>query len=273
MSAPADIRPMHTVVPPRDGRRRICASSGTTEISSTSSRGVTWPSGTARRDRRRVGGPATGRVRDGARPVPHAVRAHPHRGVPYPVFALTGMGIWLFVTGCLSPPRRARSPAPRSCARCTSRAGDPAGGDLPADRRLLIALVVLFAAMAIFGVAPSATIVALPGMFLLAVLVALGVGLWLGRRGPVPRHPARRPIHRPDRAVPLARLLSARPGPRAVSGDLLPEPGGRGPRGLPLGPPGHRPAGRAPADPARRGGRRCCRRPDGLRALRDDVRR
>jgi lipopolysaccharide transport system permease protein len=55
----------------------------------------------------------------------------------------------------------------------------PLAAIVPPVVDFLIALVVLFVAMAIYDVAPSANIVALPAVFLLAVLIAFGAGLWL----------------------------------------------------------------------------------------------
>jgi lipopolysaccharide transport system permease protein len=103
----------------------------------------------------------------------------PTDGIPYPVFALAGLSIWLFVSTCLGT---AATSTVASSALLRKvyfpRLAIPLAAIIPPVVDFLIALVVLFVAMAIFGVAPSPNIVALPGIFLLAVLVAFGAGLW-----------------------------------------------------------------------------------------------
>jgi lipopolysaccharide transport system permease protein len=104
----------------------------------------------------------------------------PTDGIPYPVFALTGMCVWLFVSGCLGS-TASSTVASSALVRKVyfPRLVIPVAAIMPPVVDVLIALVVLFVAMAIYGVAPSPNIVALPGMFVLAVLVAFGAGVWL----------------------------------------------------------------------------------------------
>ena len=104
----------------------------------------------------------------------------PTDGIPYPVFALTGMCVWLFVSGCLGS-TASSTVASSALVRKVyfPRLVIPVAAIMPPVVDFLIALVVLFVAMVIYGVAPSPNIVALPGMFVLAVLVAFGAGVWL----------------------------------------------------------------------------------------------
>jgi lipopolysaccharide transport system permease protein len=104
----------------------------------------------------------------------------PTEGIPYAVFALTGMCVWLFLSGALS----LTSSSTLSSSALVSkvyipRLAVPLAAVIPPIVDFLIALVVLMCAMAIYGVTPSANIVALPGVFLLVLAIALGAGLWL----------------------------------------------------------------------------------------------
>lgn len=104
----------------------------------------------------------------------------PTEGIPYPVFALTGMSAWLFISSSLS----LTASSTVSSASLVSkvyfpRLTVPLAAIVPPIVDFLIALLVLLVAMVIYGVTPSANIVALPLVFLLAVAIALGAGLWL----------------------------------------------------------------------------------------------
>jgi lipopolysaccharide transport system permease protein len=104
----------------------------------------------------------------------------PTDGIPYPVFALTGMSVWLFVSSSLDLPASSTVASGSLLTKVYfPRLAIPLAALVRPIVDFLIALVVLFAAMAIWGVAPSANIVALPAIFLLAVAVAFGAGLWL----------------------------------------------------------------------------------------------
>ena len=165
------------------------------------------------------------------------------------------MSIWLFVSGCLNS-TAASTVASSALVRKVyfPRLAIPLASIIPPVVDFLIALVVLFAAMAIFGVAPGPTIVALPAMFLLAVLVAFGAGLWFS--AVAVRY---RDIHH---VVPFLVQVGLFASPVLYQLDLIPEryqaiyslePDGRRARGLPLVRPRHEPARRPPADPARGG--------------------
>jgi lipopolysaccharide transport system permease protein len=96
------------------------------------------------------------------------------------VFALTGMSVWLFMSSALS----LTSSSTISSSSLVSkvyfpRLAVPLAAVIPPIVDFVIALLVLLCAMAVYGVTPSSNIVALPAVFLLAVAIALGSGLWL----------------------------------------------------------------------------------------------
>ena len=181
MSAPADNRPAHTIVPPSGwplpdlrelwGYRDLVYFLARRDI--------------AVRYRQTVIGAAWAIVQ----PVAFATVLGlfltlfgrvPTEGVPYAVFALAGMSVWLFVSGSLSSTATSTVASSALVRKVYfPRLVIPLAAIIPSIVDFLVALVVLFVAMAIFGVAPSGNIVALPGVFLLAVLVAFGAGLWL----------------------------------------------------------------------------------------------
>jgi lipopolysaccharide transport system permease protein len=104
----------------------------------------------------------------------------PTEGIPYAVFALTGMSMWLFISGSLMVTSSSTIGSSSLVSKVYfPRLAVPLAAIIPPIIDFLIALVVLLVAMVIYGVAPSPNIVALPAVFLLAVAIALGSGLWL----------------------------------------------------------------------------------------------
>jgi lipopolysaccharide transport system permease protein len=104
----------------------------------------------------------------------------PTEGIPYPVFALTGMCVWLFVSSALSLTAYSTVMSAGMVSKVYfPRLVIPVAAIIAPTVDFLIALLVLFAAMAFYGVAPSVNIVALPAVFALAVLMTFGAGLWL----------------------------------------------------------------------------------------------
>ena len=100
-------------------------------------------------------------------------------GVPYPVFALTGMVLWLYFANAMS----AASASTVASAALISkvyfpRIIIPIAAVLQPTVDFGIALVVAFAAMAVYGVEPGVQILLLPLLIPLALGVALGLGLW-----------------------------------------------------------------------------------------------
>ncbi|MEA2493667.1 MAG: lipopolysaccharide transport system permease protein [Thermoleophilaceae bacterium] len=100
-------------------------------------------------------------------------------GVPYPLFALSGLAMWLFFTKALS-----------SSAESTVNSADllskvyfpriliPLSALIAATLDFAVALVVVVIAMFLYEVPPGPEILAMPLVIALAMVVALGGGLW-----------------------------------------------------------------------------------------------
>jgi lipopolysaccharide transport system permease protein len=104
----------------------------------------------------------------------------PTAGLPFPVFALAGMTVWLFFSSTLSVVSNSTIASSSLISKVYfPRLVIPIAAVLPPIVDFLVALVVLFLAMAVYGVPPTMNLVALPATFLLAAATALGAGLWL----------------------------------------------------------------------------------------------
>jgi ABC-type polysaccharide/polyol phosphate export permease len=101
-------------------------------------------------------------------------------GIPYPLFALTGLVSWTYFSGAVS---RASTVLVGDSALITKvyfpRLAAPVGAILPplVDLGVSLPLVVLF--MFHYGVSPTWRVLAVPVWALLLVLSAAGVSLWL----------------------------------------------------------------------------------------------
>ena len=104
----------------------------------------------------------------------------PSGGVPYPIFAYAALLPWTYFAGSLG---RASSSVVGSAHLLTKvyfpRLVLPVSGVLSGLVDFGIAFVVLAGLMVFYGLAPTPALVLLPGFLLLAVLTALGFGLWL----------------------------------------------------------------------------------------------
>jgi lipopolysaccharide transport system permease protein len=104
----------------------------------------------------------------------------PSEGIPYPVFVYAGLAAWLYFSN-------AATAASESLAQYRElvtkvyfpRLLAPVAAVLPGLIDLAISLLAVGVFMAIFGVAPSVALVLLPLWLVVAVLVAVGVGVWL----------------------------------------------------------------------------------------------
>jgi lipopolysaccharide transport system permease protein len=101
-------------------------------------------------------------------------------GVPYPVFALAGLVLWMFFSMALA---RASDSAMMSRDLISKvwfpRIVIPVAATLPAALDFVIALVVVIASTLIYGVAVSPALILLPLIVPLVLLTALGFGFWL----------------------------------------------------------------------------------------------
>jgi lipopolysaccharide transport system permease protein len=100
-------------------------------------------------------------------------------GIPYPLFALAGLAMWLFFSKAL-----------QSGAESTVNSADllskiyfprvliPLSALLAATVDFLVALVVVVVALFVYGRPPGPEILALPAVIVLAMLVAFGGALW-----------------------------------------------------------------------------------------------
>jgi lipopolysaccharide transport system permease protein len=101
-------------------------------------------------------------------------------GVPYPVFAVAGLVVWMFFSLGLS---RAADSTVASANLISKvwfpRIVIPVAAVLPPTLDFLIALVVVIGAMLIYGVALSPTMLLVPLIVPLVLVTALGFGVWL----------------------------------------------------------------------------------------------
>jgi lipopolysaccharide transport system permease protein len=103
----------------------------------------------------------------------------PSQGVPYGVFALTGMTVWLFFAmGLTRVSDSAVSGAPLISKIWFPRLIIPLSAIGPAVVDVVASTFVLLVAMLLFGVIPEAKILLLPVAATVAALAALGIGLW-----------------------------------------------------------------------------------------------
>lgn len=104
----------------------------------------------------------------------------PSEGIPYPVFAYTGLLPWqLFAGGLQRSITSLVSSAPLITKVYFPRLLVPIAATFSATVDFVIAFVVLIAMAFGFGLTPTWRILAMPGFLALVLLAALGVGLWL----------------------------------------------------------------------------------------------
>ena len=104
----------------------------------------------------------------------------PSDGIPYPIFAYSALLPWSYFAGALD---RAGNSLVGSANLITKvyfpRLVIPLSAVLAGLLDFAIAFLVLIGMMLFYGITPTALVVALPFFLLLALLTALGVGLWL----------------------------------------------------------------------------------------------
>ncbi len=104
----------------------------------------------------------------------------PSGGVPYPIFAYAALLPWNYFASSLS---RSSTSVVGSAHLITKvyfpRLVIPIAGVLSGLVDFAVAFLVLIGLMAYYGVVPTPAVVLLPAFLLLAMLTALGFGLWL----------------------------------------------------------------------------------------------
>jgi lipopolysaccharide transport system permease protein len=121
-------------------------------------------------------------------------------GIPYPVYAVSGMVMWLFFSGALSGVSASTITSSSLISRVYfPRLIIPLAAVIPHLVDFAIAFVVVIGAMLVYGTAPSPLVVLLPVVTLVALTTVVGMGLWLSAL-----HVRYRDV---SQAVPFALLL------------------------------------------------------------------
>jgi lipopolysaccharide transport system permease protein len=104
----------------------------------------------------------------------------PSDGVPYPVFSYAALVPWTFFANGLTQSSNSLVGSSNLIQKVYfPRLTIPVASVMSGVVDFVIALAVLFAIMAYYGITPTAAVLTLPFFLLLAVVTALGVGLWL----------------------------------------------------------------------------------------------
>lgn len=101
-------------------------------------------------------------------------------GIPYPVFAITGMTAWTYFAFVLNQSGNSIIGAQEMVKKIYfPRLVIPLSKALVGFVDFLIAFIILIGLMVIYRIAPSANLIFLPLFVLLTVVSALAVGIWL----------------------------------------------------------------------------------------------
>ncbi|MCC7124235.1 MAG: ABC transporter permease [Acidobacteria bacterium] len=104
----------------------------------------------------------------------------PSDGLPYPIFTYAALVPWTFFANGLAQSADSLAGSANLLRKVYfPRLAIPLATVLSGVVDFCIAFVVLIGLMAVYGVVPTANIVWLPALLLLALCTALGVGLWL----------------------------------------------------------------------------------------------
>ena len=138
------------------------------------------------------------------------------KGIPYPVFAVSGMVMWLFFAGAISKASASTVDSSELIERVYfPRVIIPIASVIPPLVDFAVAFVVVIVTMLIYGIEPSIRILLLPFVVLIALLTALGAGLWLSAL-----HVRYRDV---QHVVPFALLLGLFITPITYPFDLVPD--------------------------------------------------
>jgi lipopolysaccharide transport system permease protein len=101
-------------------------------------------------------------------------------GVPYPVFAVSGMVLWMFIQGALQSTSESTVANEILISKIYfPRIIIPLTAMCPAAVDFVFAFLVVIGAMLLYGVAFHPQILLMPFVFLLSAATVFGVGLWL----------------------------------------------------------------------------------------------
>jgi len=101
-------------------------------------------------------------------------------GIPYPVFALSGMVLWLFFTGALTRSSDSTVSSSDLIAKVYfPRAAIPLAASVGPVVDFAVAFVVVVAAVLVYGEPLGASLLLVPLIIPVVLAVALGSGLWL----------------------------------------------------------------------------------------------
>lgn len=110
----------------------------------------------------------------------HLAKIPSEQGVPYPAFAVSGMVLWLFFAGTMNAATESTIANRELIAKVYfPRVIIPVAAAAQPLVDFAIAFVVVLATLLVYGVTPPIQIVLIPFAVLLALLTALGIGLWL----------------------------------------------------------------------------------------------
>jgi lipopolysaccharide transport system permease protein len=105
----------------------------------------------------------------------------PSGNVPYPVFVFAGLLPWNYFSSAVDPfIDQPGGQCPVAYQGLFSTSDHPISGVTSGLIDFVISFLVLLVLMLLFQVSPTPAIVLLPGFLLLAMVTALGFGLWLG---------------------------------------------------------------------------------------------
>jgi lipopolysaccharide transport system permease protein len=107
-------------------------------------------------------------------------KVDPPEGIPYPVYAVTGMVMWLAFSQMLERTSRSTIDSENLISKIYfPRIAIPVAAALPPIVDFAVGFVVVVALDLAYGFAPTVKIFAAPAALLLALMTALGFGLWL----------------------------------------------------------------------------------------------
>jgi lipopolysaccharide transport system permease protein len=110
----------------------------------------------------------------------HLAKVPSGGGVPYPVFALTGMAMWLYFSSAMTLSSESTVQSREMISKVYfPRIIIPIAAVLPPAIDFLPAFLVAVIVMLAYGVVPNVQVLLVPLLVVLTLATALGLGLWL----------------------------------------------------------------------------------------------